>query len=505
MRYIYNKAMNSRSFIFKKILPAFSFLVFLFAVGLWGTGHLAERPGFHFDEAWAAQFSHRIAFEPGFWPWTAMSAYTSPWTHYWTALFFKWSEPSVLVYRLSYFFWAWGALALFAVCLWRLLGKVSAALAFLALAGTSPALVLNHRFAIELTTFLPFCAAGFFLSYLFLKERPRLATAGIVSFLVLGTTSHIMFLAFPLALFLTVAFSQTKVTESQRKFFMGLALCFLLFFIRTLYGTTWASKSYALITATLLFGLWIWDGAPLWHFFRQARGRILKLASVLFVIFLFNFLVFQNGEWGTLYQKGDVLQAWPYRVAFFLNLLLWARGIRRAVYSAREKLFFFFLIICLGALMITPAPRYFEIAFMLFTAALIRPWLLLPRTLRWSLLTVMVGMQVWAVQVNLQTPHYDDRDFRFFTLKDSSYDFIPKDGAQNFLHAQGCSLNVLRTHDVRTEAVFRALSVFESPQLKRSCQIEDTLFWERKKHLASDPPGKIIWQDATSYIEARKL
>jgi hypothetical protein len=39
---------------------------------------IAKAPGIHFDEAWAANYAHKIASEPGFWPINAMSPYTHP-------------------------------------------------------------------------------------------------------------------------------------------------------------------------------------------------------------------------------------------------------------------------------------------------------------------------------------------------------------------------------------------------------------------------------------------
>ena len=62
-------------------------------------------PGFHFDEAWAANWAHRIYSEIGFWPFQAQSPYAGSVSHYWNALWFYALKPSVLTFR-------WSALAL---------------------------------------------------------------------------------------------------------------------------------------------------------------------------------------------------------------------------------------------------------------------------------------------------------------------------------------------------------------------------------------------------------
>ncbi len=483
--------------------------VFLVVIGL-HFKDLALLPGLHYDEAWAAKFSFDIAFEKGFWPWAAMSAYTSPWTHYFTALVFKIFGASVWTYRASYLFWSLLGLVFFAFTLGRLMGLRRARIYFLLLAGTSPALVSNHRFAVELNALLPFCAGFFFLAWTYRSRFPRMSQLVMGVALIVGTTSHILFLALPLALVLTVLWTQSELRPSQRRFFLTLSALFLIFFIRTLFGNSWPSKSYALILASSLFFLWAWDEAYIYPFFRRRRKVILYVLLLPFLIYFFNFLVFLEGSWGLRFHKGEMRSYLPTLLSLVLMLGLWFWGLDQRIFSKRERLFLFFLVFCLGALMITPAPRYFEIAFLFFFAGLVRILACLPLRLGVAATALLAGLNLLSLKINYFIPNYVDQDFRFFLLKDSSYDFIPKSAVGDFLHARNCSYADLRSQDLRSLLAFRTLALFEkkSGELRR-CELQDTLNWTREserpaKTPTETPRGTLLWEDSSSVLEGRK-
>src|SRR6185437_2759892 len=123
---------------------------FLITTGLlW----VSRVPGLHFDEAWAANYSYRILSEPGFWPLTAMSPYTHPWSHYLTAAFFHFFGTSLFTYRAAGVSMnvVGALLAWIALMRW---GERRAACLFPFLLAFFIPFVLNERFTIEITSFL---------------------------------------------------------------------------------------------------------------------------------------------------------------------------------------------------------------------------------------------------------------------------------------------------------------------------------------------------------------
>ncbi len=151
---------------------------------------LGDLPALHYDEAWALNYSWRISFERGFWPLAAMSPYTAPWAHYWAALWMKIFGPSVLVFRASQVTLALAGMLALAFSLKKNFSRVR----FLCVLPLLPALVLNHRFAVELNGF-HVLALGLFCLAL---SRKRYALAAAVAWA--GTTAHILFYAVPLGL-----------------------------------------------------------------------------------------------------------------------------------------------------------------------------------------------------------------------------------------------------------------------------------------------------------------
>ena len=185
----------------------FSSVGFFLGCGILFFNHLiflSQVPGLHYDEAWAGNFAHRIAADPGFWPLQAMSPYTSAWSHAWAALFFKIFGTSVFSYRLAGVLLAIGGILLLSRALY-IIGEKRAASFFPGVAGLIPALLVNHRFGIEITTFHVFCFGllGWSLAiWVTTKDRKFAAFFGLGLAVLLGVTSHILFLAVVLALWM---------------------------------------------------------------------------------------------------------------------------------------------------------------------------------------------------------------------------------------------------------------------------------------------------------------
>lgn len=175
---------------------------------------LGVYPGLHFDEAWAMNYAWRIVNEPGFWPLTAMSPYTAPWTHYWAALWMKILGPSLLVFRASQV-----TLSLFGLlCLHLSLPRGSRFFFPWALF-LLPGLLLNHRFAIELTGFHVLC-----FGLLAFGLRYRTYTLAFAAAL-LGTTAHILFYGVALGLLFALSLEGKEEPLPQKA-----RLCFVAYF-----------------------------------------------------------------------------------------------------------------------------------------------------------------------------------------------------------------------------------------------------------------------------------
>ena len=216
-------------------------LLFLFGSALLIFVHafaLGEIPGLHFDEAWAMNHAFRIS--EGEFTLQAMSPYTAPWAHYWAALWMKVMGPSVLVFRASQVFLSLAGAGFLSLALLHSGRRTAAVLLPLTLA-LLPGLVLNQRFAIELTGFHAFCFGLFALSLV--RGWVVLAVAAWVA----GTTGHILFYGLGLAVIAAAIWEGREFTRRER--FVSTLGCFLLalFFFRVFLMIPEKGKAGALV------------------------------------------------------------------------------------------------------------------------------------------------------------------------------------------------------------------------------------------------------------------
>ena len=257
-------------------------------------------PGFHYDEAWAANFSLRIAELKDFWPFQAMSVQTHAWHHYWIALFFRLFGSSVESFRLANILLGLLGVILLGKSLARWFQNECWASAFIFLVGLQPALVMNHRFSIELTSFHVLCFGG--MVFWGTRGRPWDHIFSAV-FAAIGISSHIFFVA-PALAFLTTAF--IVVRGSARKIQMAMATTTLLslpflVFLQTAYPER--NKAQALLVLVLSI-LAAGFSLPQLLWWPSIQDRLKKLVCILGVFSIPLFLFLFEGSWSVLSQFG---------------------------------------------------------------------------------------------------------------------------------------------------------------------------------------------------------
>jgi hypothetical protein len=425
----------------------------LLALGILFLGYahffaLREAPGLHFDEAWAMNFAHRIATEPGFWPLTAQSPYTSPWAHYWAALWMRIFGSELLVFRASQVFFSFGGLLFLGLSL-RDQGLRRAALWLPLSAALLPGLVLNHRFAIELNGLHAFC---FGLAIWGLRRAPWLsALAWIV-----GSTAHILFFALGLALLGALIWEKRELRRADRVLGFVSASILAGFFYRVYLLIPEKGKGFALFLVALLaafaFLLPIQRWVPRQKWLDSAVG-------IVAAVFLANALFFLEGSWSVAISTG--LKPWQGQgsigLLLFLPLalfLVW-RGTRELPRFARR--WFLLGVIILGAMMLKAAPRYYETALLALTVFFALGFAALPALQRWMALLLLALHAAWLYPLYfLTTPK--EESLYLLAWKDSSRDFLSKQALVTVLGGSGCSLSDIKSVDSRVRESLLALS-----------------------------------------------
>lgn len=406
---------------------------------------LGAVPGLHYDEAWALNYSWRIAFEEGFWPLQAMSPYTAPWAHYWGALWFKLFGPSMLVFRSSQIVLALSGLLFLGLSL-----KQNFRLRFLWALLLIPALVLNHRFAVELNGLHALALGCLALS---LKRK---SYAGAAFFAILGTTAHILFYAVSLGLLTAVFLQNMAIDRRARSAAIAYFALTGLFFLRVLLEIPEKGKAAALVASSLMAIALLFLQGERWKVCRWAwweRGVMLGAA-----VFVFNGLFFAQGWWSLSIQSG--INAWnglPGILCGSVFVLLFAfltwehaRRIKKWMLLWMAAGTFF-----LGVMMLKPAPRYFEVFFLglaFLWAGELRSRLMIGAA---CALVVNAVLVLWPYTAPFPVVE-SDRRFLFF--KDSNRDFLESQNLVKFLGSSGCALSDIHTGDPRLFETFKALA-----------------------------------------------
>lgn len=431
--------------------------------------HLDLVPGLHFDEAWAANFAVRIATEPGFWPLHAQSPYTMPWAHYFAALWLQIFGISLTVFRASQVFlallgWIGFAYSLFLVKRSRLVCYLPWLLLIF------PGILVNQRFAIELTGFHVFCAGQLAIGLACHQRYEMKSAARLICLLsiLLGVSAHVIFLALPFSLFfLRLSYYESlhqAFSKTDRKWIASAALLLIPFFARIFVGVPEKGKALALVIGMAIFAIWVLLGGPFWQRF-VALSSFFKYAFYLVSgVFLFNALFFLEGHWGVLQQIGELQVNYFFGLGLVLFITLFFLQLGRDKISTDMQIYVrWSLILCLflGCLMLKPAPRYFHLAF--FPLILIGAHLLLGLRPIWRVffvgfLTVHLGASVTA---NYFLPavygNQVDQPLRVLFFKDSSRDFLSKQHVARMLGDLGCGMDRVESDDARVVEALRFL------------------------------------------------
>jgi len=199
-----------------------------------------------------------------------------------------------------------------------------------------------------------------------------------------------------------------------------------------------------------------------------------------------------------LFQHGTRAVALPVAVhmGVLLGLGWWQRARLLATWRGREKRVLarlgLMLLVCAGLLMITPAPRYFEMVFLFFFGFIALTFGHWRFRFAAPFLFVFAGYSVTDIALNAVSERapYIERDFRFLTLKESSYDWMPKREILEYLKAHGCRLGDLRIRDERLRVTLEALERldYRAPLAPGGCALARNVALERGEH----GPGNVV-------------
>lgn len=437
------------------------FVAAVFALLLLHFYRLAELPGLHYDEAWAMNYAWRIAAEPGFWPWAAMSPYTAPWAHYWAALWLKLFGPSLAVFRFSQVALSLAGLAALALSL------PSGPRRFFPWAALLlPGLLLNHRFSIELTGFHVLAFGALCLS---LRKRwwPLAAFAALA-----GTTAHILFYGVALGLLGALCLEALALEKKARLAAAAYFFLTALFFVQVLLALPEKGKAGALVFSALAAAMLLLFGFEKWALWRNPWWK--KLLPILAAVFVFNAFFFAQGTWSGAVATGMPKDSLLVKLAFFAFLFGLPAiffGFRRGVRSCPPWIFSWFLLgtFFLGLMMLKPAPRYFETALLgiaaflsfgfyeLFTAPK------MTRKIKLIFAALAVNFVFGGLALFFSDQPRRENAFRFLFFKDNSRDFLDKQSLVQFLGSSGCALSGIETHDPRLLESLKALSLGDWP------------------------------------------
>ncbi len=425
--------------------------------GLW----IHAVPGLHYDEAWAANFAARIADGNGaFLPFEAQSPYTAAWGHYGAALAFKLFGVSLAVYRISQILWVWLGSLLIAGAIGIRSGR-RASVAFLWLMASSLALVLNHRFAIDVNTFHVFCLGLMALGLALWELMPALSCLLLGAGAWLGITSHLAFLAPVLGLY-AASFFRGPWGRRVQWTVTALALLLLPRMIQIHQAIPEKDKVAVLIAGICAAAVLAWLQPRLVRLASFARFRSVAgpVAAVGFALLLAIFVFFWEGHWTSRFFMGSIhLKALVGGNVLLLLILLAARlhergSLYRGSRTERDARDWFLGTLAFAAIvMVKPAGRYFETSFVLFTAmlALTLSTISIERARLWLVCFVLLGGL--AIEENYLRPGREyrqtDTDVRAWIFHDSTSDTLPKQEVAEFLAENGCPRSVVQAQDPR--------------------------------------------------------
>lgn len=465
-----------------------------FFLGLVHLLAIKDLPGLHFDEAWIGRYAQELVADPSLTK--QQSAYAVPWVARGLAwVYASTGIQGILGLRLLQLLFVFSGVAAICLALWRL--KAYRLVAFLPWVMLAlPGLTINHRFAIELTGLHVFCLGLVVMGLvsIWLDERPARGRAYLLFGALLGISAHILFLAPLLAAFLIFWREQKEPWRvADRRVVQALCLALLPFFLVIFLGVPEKTKALGLIV--ILLGVLLIVAKPLalrdkiWSVWSKVPEPARTYGPYVFVIpFLFNALVFSDGHWGSMLSHGHIVFSGFGGVTVVLLLAVVIKAARSAPLSATERSvrdWMALTIFFLGVMMLKPAPRYFEIA--LLQLAVIGAWglarLELPKALVGAMAAGTLGMTV--LTLNYFSPAIQgtsvERETHWLWFRDSSRDFLSKQGLVHWLASHGCGRELVESPgDTRVDLALDFLSVADwRPSAERNCSLGKMDVWRR--------------------------
>lgn len=427
---------------------------------------LSTISGFHYDEAWAANTAADLTTPWKIFTLQAMSPYTALWGHALANLFFKLFSPSVLIFRLSGVALCFAGAFLLSRAL-ILIGKREAARILPWILALFTPLVINHRFCIDLTTLHVFCLGLLFYGAALFHTQPQkriLPTLLILSSILIGITGHVLFIAPVLGLLFIFAFTQTQLTLIQRLVIASVSIGLLPYLIRILIQVPEKDKAGALLFLDGLILVWILffkgrSDLPL-----KIKKQILTGVSFLCLPGFFFLFFFSEGHWSVLFTQGWIAHpsffvlTVPSTVLLFC-MLGFSRFKSQTPLDQKLNLGFLMTLFILEVILLKPAPRYFEIAFLMLTVFLALEWerprsKFYPPVLIFFLMSQLIQLSGNYFETGLDHQSVD-RPFHFLFLRDRSTDSVSKQELVDVLGEQGCSFADVQSHNSRLMEVLR--------------------------------------------------
>lgn len=475
-------------------------LILLGAIGFFFLGlvhllALRDLPGLHFDEAWIGRYAQELVANPSLTK--QQSAYAVPWVARGLAWIYATTDlQGILGLRALQMFFVFSGLLAICLTLWQMGER--ALIAFLPWTILAfPGLTINHRFAIELTGLHVFCLGLVMLGLVSIWQgnRPARGRAYFLFGALLGVSSHILFLAPLLAAFFIFWREQREPWRlADRRVVQALCLALLPFFLAIFLGVPEKIKAFALIMILLAVMLVISKPIAIrervWAIWLRLPELVRKYGLyVLVTPFLFNALVFSDGHWGSMLSHGHIVFSGFGGVSVALLVAVVVKVTRRRALTQNERAirdWMALTIFLLGVMMLKPAPRYFEIA--LLQLAILAAWALsrleLPKALVGAMAAGTLGMTV--LTLNYFSPALQgtsvERETHWLWFRDSSRDFLSKQGLVRWLADHGCGRElVMSPGDSRVDLALDFLSVADwRPSAERNCSLGSMEVWRRR-------------------------
>ena len=461
---------------------AFSFLALILSHTLW----IRYVPGLQFDEGWYGIFAHRIAHEPGFWPRSGnMTSYTSALPHYFTAFFFKIFGTSLLVYRaVGVFQVAVGVLMISAG--FYVAEQRRAAVIFPAVVAFFPALVINQRWVVELTTYCAMTTGmiGLGLALRWKRGPSFWAYALILSGAFLGVTAHIVYIAPVLAMWLCMISAGAIRTFKDRFAAVLGALILVPFFLHVFLTEEDKAKGVALLSLPFVMIAFHAVGPKLSDAAAKVLPKILVLPTALGCALFFPLSLFMEGNWLAKFSNGFIENSNLMGLGFIapaVAVAYWGTskkplGLKNKAFRSVAP-FLPIALLIVYAMVIKAGPRYLEAHF-LFVAGVFTMFLArldFHGAVAGFVLHVVLGSAVlgWNYFLPSIEERQEDHVFHFWRWRDGSGGFLPKIRLMKRLAAEGCTAkNIGSVEDGSSGVALEFLAIGDWPKLGHTqCRI----------------------------------